>query len=76
MQVIIGTDHVGENYIRRLENKFPTVDFLDGINKSTIPEEFLMSEIYFGWPTSQQFLSLKKLIKFTNFLSTFFDIKI
>ena len=61
MQVIIGTDHVGENYIRRLENKFPSVDFLDCINKSTIPEEFLMSEVYFGWPTSQQFLSLKKL---------------
>ena len=31
MQVIIGADHLGNNFIERLREKFPSVDFYDCI---------------------------------------------
>ena len=61
MQVIVATDHVGESFIDRLRNKFPQIEFLNLMDQNTIPEEFIMAEIFFGWPDAHQFLSLKNL---------------
>ena len=61
MQVIVATDHVGESFIDRLRNKFPQIEFVNLMHQNTIPEEFIMAEIFFGWPDAHQFSSLKNL---------------
>ena len=61
MQVIIGNDHLGKNFIQRLIEKFPSVDFYDCMQGDEIPEETSMAEVYFGWPNSKQFKLLTNL---------------
>jgi len=61
MQVIIGADHLGNNFIERLREKFPSVDFYDCMQGDEIPEETSMAEVYFGWPNSTQFKLLTNL---------------
>tara|TARA_B100000809_G_scaffold266784_2_gene331554 strand:- start:1866 stop:2831 length:966 start_codon:yes stop_codon:yes gene_type:complete len=61
LKVVIGTDHVGTQYVEELIDTFPEIDFVAAYDPSGHQEAIRHADVFFGWPDDQAFSAAMQL---------------
>ena len=60
-KVVIGTDHVGIQYVDELIDTFPEIDFIAAYDPIEHKEAIRDADVFFGWPDDQAFSAARQL---------------
>ena len=61
MKIVIGSNHLGENFAKQLADTFPNVQFIPAYDEAAQVKAAAGAEVFFGWPSRQAFLAGKNL---------------
>tara|TARA_B100001146_G_scaffold216704_1_gene220431 strand:- start:341 stop:1306 length:966 start_codon:yes stop_codon:yes gene_type:complete len=61
LKVVIGTDHVGTQYVEELIDTFPEIDFVAAYDPLGHQEAIRDADVFFGWPDDQAFSAARQL---------------
>ena len=57
MKVVLGTDHLGIEFVEQLRDTFPDTQFTLAITHDEMVQEAAGAEVFLGWPTQEVFLA-------------------
>lgn len=61
LKIVIGTDHVGTQYARELQDSFPEIEFVVAYDVADHVEAIRDADAFFGWPNSEAFDAAQNL---------------
>ena len=57
MKVVLGSDHLGMDFVERLRDTFPDTEFALALSHEDMVREAADAEVFLGWPTREVFRS-------------------
>ena len=61
LKVVIGTDHVGTQYVNELIDSFPEIEFLVAYDSADHADVIRDADAFFGWPSGDAFAAAEQL---------------
>lgn len=61
MKVVVGSTHLGEQFVRQLADALPEVQFVAAYDEAAQRKASVDAEVFFGWPSRDVFLVARKL---------------
>ena len=55
MKVVLGSDHLGAEFLERLRDTFPGTEFTLALSRDDMVREAADAEVFLGWPTQEVF---------------------
>ena len=55
MKVVLGSDHLGVEFVERLRDTFPDTDFVLALSEEEMIREVADAEVFLGWPSKKVF---------------------
>ena len=61
IKVVIGTDHVGRQYVGELREAFPDIEFIVAYQTAEHIDAIRDADVFFGWPNGDAFAAAKNI---------------